>query len=63
MNIRDAMFNLILTTRNLSGRLNDEMSTNSSGNKENQDKNTRKYGGYQITSFQVLYFRLQKTRT
>lgn len=41
MNIKDAMFNLILTTSNLSGRLNNEMGTNSWDNKENQHKNTR----------------------
>lgn len=41
MNIRDAMFNLILATSNLSGRLNNEMGTNSWDNKDNQDKNTR----------------------
>lgn len=29
MNIRDAMFNLILAASNLSGRFNNEMGTNS----------------------------------
>lgn len=32
MNIKDAMFNLILATSNLSGRLNNELGTNSGGN-------------------------------